>query len=178
MAKKGLEEIKITDLNDDCLEVIVNHFNLFGLLNSVDSCVRFKFPITRSFKTKYKKDWTNEIDSVDQRRFLFYFGNDIMKLNIRGAESNSSGLEIINIVDYLRARNELQKPSLKIVNEIFFHGFFFEDATHIESYLIKLSGLHFINSSVQNPAIIERNIPSLKALTLKNFEGKNNLVRQ
>lgn len=37
--------------------------------------------------------------------------------------------------------------------------------------MTKLVGLHFLNSSVLNPAIIERKIPSLEAITLKNFAG-------
>lgn len=46
--------IKITDVNDDCLEIIFKNLEVGDLLNVANSCKRFKQPVDWVFKSKYR----------------------------------------------------------------------------------------------------------------------------
>lgn len=54
VAESTLEMKKITDLCDDCLDVIFKHLDLVDMLNAVDSSKHFQNSLCRVYTSKYR----------------------------------------------------------------------------------------------------------------------------
>lgn len=151
------------NLNDDCLEYIFNNLNLNDLINISGINERFKLAASRSFGNKYKNIWMDEINEVDHEKLLQNFGRSMTNLKIRGLCSESSGIDMHRIIEYSQKRSN---PFEKI-KKIEFSGLF-ESTSEIENIIECVQSLNFVDASIRNPKMIERNFPFIDTLTIKN----------
>lgn len=124
--KHSKEKIKITDLNDDCLESIFNYLNFDDLLNVGRSNTRFLYAARVAFKRKFSdkvqiklsrddsipfKDVQHEIQC---QRLILVFGDFISSIRIT--------VDCYFSPDSYRHNQEFVKMCERIIERIFRHS--------------------------------------------------------
>lgn len=174
---EDMPQIKIIDLNDDCLEFILNKLTLNDLVNITDTNSRFKISACRVFDRKYAKDMKKVVCGVNHFKMLLYFGNNITNLNVCGKTDSlktykydlNTYINVSCVQKYMNHQIKENQPSFSCVRKLNLFGFFNDEIpAQLDTWCPNLICLKLSVVRFQDSRIIDRRIPLLKHLTIQN----------